>query len=239
MIILPQMRGVVGGFTPLVYAPTLWLDASKTSTLWQDTAGTTPVTAAGNPVARIDDQSGGGRNMTQSTSSKRPVWGNVTRNGRGGLSFDGVDDNLLGSDTGLPSGTSDRTAFAVHAYPSLTNNWGGFSYGTTGVANQMFGIVKSDNGAPSQKAAVQGWSTDYKTTYTVTAGVVYQHTARLASGTLTQNIAKVQVFSGASSLNTVLSSTRLDRSMVGGGLERCHLPRMIMLCIQQSCCGAT
>lgn len=37
-----------------------WWDPSDLSTLWQDTAGTTPVTAAGQNVRRIDDKSGNG-----------------------------------------------------------------------------------------------------------------------------------------------------------------------------------
>ncbi|MCX4186781.1 hypothetical protein [Methylophaga sp. OBS4] len=36
---------------------------SDISTLWQDTAGTTPVTASGQSIARIDDKSGNGLNL--------------------------------------------------------------------------------------------------------------------------------------------------------------------------------
>ena len=51
----------------------IWLDPSDFSTLFQDAAGTTPVTAVGQPVGKILDKSGRGNHATQSTSSKRPV----------------------------------------------------------------------------------------------------------------------------------------------------------------------
>lgn len=51
----------------------VWYDPSDYSTMWQDTAGTTPITGAGQLVARIDDKSGNGINLTQSDSSLRPT----------------------------------------------------------------------------------------------------------------------------------------------------------------------
>ena len=52
-----------------------WLDASDVSTLFQDSAGTTPVTALGDPVGRWLDKSGRGNHFVQTTSGARPVWG--------------------------------------------------------------------------------------------------------------------------------------------------------------------
>lgn len=50
-----------------------WYDPSDMSTLFQDAAGTTPVTAVEQPVGRILDKSGRGNHATQSTTTKRPV----------------------------------------------------------------------------------------------------------------------------------------------------------------------
>lgn len=72
----------------------VWYDPSDLTTLFQDTAGTTPVTAAGQSVARINDKSGRGNNATQATAGNRPTY-QVDGNGRGYLSFDGADDFLL------------------------------------------------------------------------------------------------------------------------------------------------
>jgi hypothetical protein len=54
--------------------PGAWDDPSDLSTLFQDAAGTTPVTAVEQPVGRILDKSGRGNHATQSTTTKRPVY---------------------------------------------------------------------------------------------------------------------------------------------------------------------
>lgn len=51
----------------------VWYDPSDLSTLFQDSAGSTPVTAVEQPVGRILDKSGRGNHATQSTSGSRPV----------------------------------------------------------------------------------------------------------------------------------------------------------------------
>jgi hypothetical protein len=63
-----------------------WYDPSDLSTMFQDTAGTTPVTADGQTVARINDKSGNGNHLTQATASARPTY----KTG-GYLLFDGGD----------------------------------------------------------------------------------------------------------------------------------------------------
>jgi len=74
--------------------PGAWYDPSDLTTLFQDTAGATPVTAAGQSVARVNDKSGRGNNATQATAASRPTY-QVDGSGRGYLAFDGVDDFLL------------------------------------------------------------------------------------------------------------------------------------------------
>lgn len=51
----------------------VWYDPSDFSTLFQDVAGTIPVTAVGQPVGKILDKSGRGNHAYQSTSASRPV----------------------------------------------------------------------------------------------------------------------------------------------------------------------
>lgn len=55
------------------------------NTLFQDTAGTTPVTTAGQTVARINDKSGRGNHATQATAASRPTYGVVPQGGRRNL----------------------------------------------------------------------------------------------------------------------------------------------------------
>ena len=67
----------VGGFNPLsLFAAGeqgVWYDPSDLSTMYQDSAGTIPVTAVEQPVGRILDKSGRGNHATQATSANRPV----------------------------------------------------------------------------------------------------------------------------------------------------------------------
>lgn len=71
----------------------VWYDPSDFSTMFQDAAGTTPVTAVGQPVGRILDKSGRGNHATQATAASRPVL-QQDGTGRYFLLFDGVDDWL-------------------------------------------------------------------------------------------------------------------------------------------------
>lgn len=50
-----------------------WYDPSDLTTLFQDSAGTTPVTAVQQPVGRMLDKSGRGNHAFQTTSASRPV----------------------------------------------------------------------------------------------------------------------------------------------------------------------
>lgn len=72
----------------------VWYDPSDLTTLFQDSAGTTPVTAVGQPVGRILDKSGQGNHAFQTTPASRPTL-NVDGNGRYYLLIDGIDDSLL------------------------------------------------------------------------------------------------------------------------------------------------
>ncbi|MFP5511103.1 MAG: hypothetical protein ACLGIP_18440 [Alphaproteobacteria bacterium] len=91
-------RRRMGGFSPFGLfkssEPGVWLDPSDLSTLFQDDAGTTPVTAAGQSVGLVLDKSGRGNHAKQATAAKRPIY-QVDSDGRGYLSFDGTDDALI------------------------------------------------------------------------------------------------------------------------------------------------
>ena len=53
----------------------VWYDPSDLTTLFQDSAGTTPVTATGQTVGKILDKSGRGNHATQATTASRPTYG--------------------------------------------------------------------------------------------------------------------------------------------------------------------
>lgn len=86
-------------------------DFNDLSTMYQDAAGTIPVTGAGQPVGRVLDKSGRGNHATQSTSAKRPILQQNTATGAYYLAFDGVDDYLVTASVDFNKATA-QTIFA-------------------------------------------------------------------------------------------------------------------------------
>lgn len=84
------------GFSPLSLFASgeqgAWYDPSDLSTMFQDSAGTTPVTADGQPVGKILDKSGHGNHASQATAAARPLY--KTDGTYHWLQFDGVDDYI-------------------------------------------------------------------------------------------------------------------------------------------------
>lgn len=74
----------------------LWLDASDSSTLFQDAAATTPATATNDPVGAWLDKSGNGRHATQATAGNRPVISGTLVGARRGLSMTGTQSLMTG-----------------------------------------------------------------------------------------------------------------------------------------------
>lgn len=93
MPLSPRTLRPSSSFTPKsISGLALWLDASATGDLFQNSDGTVPAVNSGDPVGYWRDRSGNGRNVTNSTSTKRPTVS--SESGRKALAFDGVDDNL-------------------------------------------------------------------------------------------------------------------------------------------------
>lgn len=88
----------------------VWYDPSDIATLFQDSAGTTPVTATGQPVGKILDKSGRANHATQATAASRPVL-QQDATGRYYLDFDGVDDSLATASIDF-TGTDKMTVWA-------------------------------------------------------------------------------------------------------------------------------
>jgi len=67
-----------------------WYGPSDLPTLFQDSAGTTPVTTAGQPVGRMLDKSGNDNHATQATAAARPTY----QTGPARATLDKVDDRM-------------------------------------------------------------------------------------------------------------------------------------------------
>ena len=138
-----------------------WYDPSDLSTLFQDSAGTIPVTADGQPVGKILDKSGNGNHAIQPTSGKRPTY-RVASNAHW-LDFDGVDDALYTATIDL-SGTSKLTVFAgtansktlstgtlIESSANYLNNVGSFSLLTPSLATSHISFGSHGSTAAGEK----------------------------------------------------------------------------------------
>jgi hypothetical protein len=130
-----------------------WYDPSDFSTMFQDSAGTTPVTAAGQTVGRINDKSGRNNHASQTTASARPVL-RQDANSKYYLEFDGVEDRFVVNLSG-----SIASAMSLFA---------GFKLNVFSVGLNLF-EVSSTNRADSS-AGIQSGATDTLTCYTFGTG---------------------------------------------------------------------
>lgn len=98
-----------------------WYEPSLTnSTLFQDSAGTTPVTAVGQPVGRMLDKSGRGNTATQPTAINRPVL-QIDGNGKYYLAFNGTNSWMSTGSIDF-TGTDKMTVVAgVRKLSDVTN----------------------------------------------------------------------------------------------------------------------
>jgi len=117
-----------------------WYDPSDLSTLFQNSAGTTPVTADGDPVGLAVDKSGNAVNAVQSVSASRPVY-NVDPSR---LSLDKVDDELV---INVPTGgwigtmvlaTDQGTASYGVSIPAGAYNLGGEYFPGNAIVGALF-----------------------------------------------------------------------------------------------------
>ena len=117
---LPRLGAMrSGGFSPasLFAGGTegAWYDPSDLSTLFQDSAGTTPVTASGQPVGKMLDKSGRANHATQAISAQRPTY--TEGSGLSWLAFDGVGDAMATAAIDF-TGTDKMSVFAAIYKPS-------------------------------------------------------------------------------------------------------------------------
>lgn len=138
---VPTLAGGGGGgeFSPLDLAPLLWLDASDSTTLFQDAAGTTPAVANNDPVGLWQEKSGNARHSSQATADARPLLLLNQFNSLPAVKADGKDDLL--SFTSFSTGAAftlyvvaAANTISVGAEYFLASAAMGFAFGGTSLA---------------------------------------------------------------------------------------------------------
>ncbi len=112
----------IGTFLPTkISGLQLWLDASDSSTLFQDSNGTTPAMADGDPIGCWKDKSGNGYNVIQTDGTNKPSLSIAAKKGKNVISFDGTNDYLNGGDI-LDMRLNNLSYFAVCKFNVIDSN---------------------------------------------------------------------------------------------------------------------
>ena len=136
-------------------------DPNDLSTMFQDAAGTVPVTAVGQPVGLIRDKSGRNNHAFQTTSASRPILRQNATTGAYYLEFDGSDDFLqtnnidfTGTDkvslfAGVRKLSDANTGIVAEFSGSSTNNISSFTmYAPATAASPGFGFRSRGANSP-------------------------------------------------------------------------------------------
>lgn len=206
-----------------------WYDPSDMSTMFQDAAGTTPVTAVEQPVGRILDKSGRGNHATQTTATSRPVLSAranlltatetldtqtvTTRATTQTLRFEGAGTvTLSGTATGTYSAGSH----------SVTTTAGNLTLTVSGT------VTKADLRAANMGIGLPAYQRVNTATDYDTAG--FPHYLRfdgvddwLVTPTITPGVDKVQVFAGVRKLSDAAQIYLELSDNINNGLGRLQI----------------
>ena len=193
----------------------LWLDPSDMTSLAQDGAGSVPVTAVGQPVGFVRDQSGFGNHALQTIAGRRPVLV-LDGTGKRCLALDGIDDNLV-----VPAvawGGSNEVTIVLALSASSTGLQAGILRGGGTASPTRFGVIKqSDNRVQSNSAGTAVATVSHASVVTG-APEVYSVSAKISAPSLALRRNGVLSAQSTASQGT---GTYLDQDMTigswGGG----------------------
>ena len=188
-----------------------WYDPADLATLFQDSAGTVPVAAAGDPVGLMRDKSGNGNHAIQVTAAARPVYRNV--GARHWLEFNGVNQFLVtptitpGTDKaqvliGLQKLANSGSGIVIEHSVDLNTHPGTFyllapvtsgavrSYGATSKGSAMAIAFMAGNSIPSPSTNVVSMHSDIgadNLTVRADGSIVVQSVANQGTGNFLAN----------------------------------------------------
>ena len=180
-----QQIGTVEASLP-VANPALWLDASRSDTLFVENTLVTPVTTDNGPVGGWKDLSGNNRHALQS-GTNRPTWRTPIngQNGLGVMSFNGSTQYF--DVASLPSLASGYTFYGVFKQPTVAGSV--LSSASAGVAGSTAAMIAGPAVTAAGNAQISTSSPQYGTGSAVfdgttnTALIIDGSTGRFAFGT--------------------------------------------------------
>ena len=134
MIVLAPFHGFLapagGSFDPLSLSPTLWLDSSDQTRVFDSTTGGS-LPADGGAIARIVSKEGSSIAFTQATLANRPLRRAASVNGLDAAEYSGSATSISLANSTLFSSADAFTLFFVSR-----NNFTGVSRNTFGISSQ-------------------------------------------------------------------------------------------------------
>lgn len=106
--------GVVGAFVPTDLGTSI-LKA------WYDFSDTSSITHSSGAVSQVDDKSGNGNHISQSTAASKPTTGVNTLNAMNVLDFDGGDELTRAASLALPTSQTGATMLVLRLITSGTS----------------------------------------------------------------------------------------------------------------------
>ena len=152
-VVRPVLRGLqdqsygrrVGFYPATLYVSGqagLWYEPSTISTLYQDNAGTTAVTASGQQVGKESDKSGRANHAFQATGPSRPTYTVVSSIPF--LAYDGVDDGIATAGFATGTLTADMDCFIAIKRTAATS--GVPASIAESAVNNLFGFFNPGSG---------------------------------------------------------------------------------------------
>ena len=141
-------------------------DPNDLSTMYQDAAGTVPVTDVGQPVGRIRDKSGRNNHAFQTNSASRPILRQNATTGAYYLEFDGSDDFLQTSNIDFTS--TDKVSLFT-GIRKLSNTQIGIMFelsSSFNANNGTFGIATPDSTVLKDLTSNSRGTTNSRLSYT-------------------------------------------------------------------------
>jgi hypothetical protein len=120
-------KAVAAAFSPTDIAGLkLWIDFSDITTLYTDSAKTTPVTADGDVIGAAEDKSGNGNDGTQATTAKKFTYKTGIKNSLSAALVGADSDNMI-------TPLTQAQPFTIYAviYPTTANNNANYVHSTS------------------------------------------------------------------------------------------------------------
>lgn len=195
-----------------------WYDPSDLSTLFQDTAGTVPVTAAGQPVGMMLDKSGNGLHiMALNGDSTRPI---LETDGRTFcLVFDGIDDMLYRTTAPIyNSGLPISLSMGVLANRGGTTGDQRYFVESSTISDRPLFSFQSNSASPTTMGLIIRYISPTYLVSTGNKGVIYDNVRRV--GSVTDELGSVRfrvdgTVTGTSDYTRSDGFVPLDRLSVG------------------------